>query len=92
MSKNNKNGTKVDVAVIKNDLNWIKDKLINIEDAVTTTKACVDTHENRILKLEDTEGFKENTFKNKILKWGIILSAISAIISVILFFVDKLLW
>ena len=85
-----KNGnTKIDVAVIKTDLNWIKDKLISIEDSVKTTKACVDTHEDRLIKLESEEKYKKESREMSRKDLVIILSVITVLINIGLWVIEK---
>ena len=78
----------VDVAVIKNDVKWMKDMLTEINGNVKTTKACVDTHDNRIQKLEDWRKFLSEDFNKNMAKWGLIIEVISIAISVLI----KFLW
>lgn len=72
----------VDIAVLKNDLKWIKDKLTSIETTVNNTKACVDGHDNRIQSLENWKKFCDAQFNKNMAKWGILIALISIGITV----------
>lgn len=89
MVKKNGMNTKIDVAVIKTDLNWIKDKLISIEDNVKTTKSCVDTHEDRIIKLESGEQYQKEGKEMSRKDLVIVLSVITVFINIVLWVVEK---
>jgi len=73
----------VDVAVIKNDVKWMKEVLTEINNNVKTTKACVDNHDNRIQVLEDWRKFSNEEFNKNMLKWGAVIGVISIVISII---------
>ena len=73
----------VDVAVIKNDVKWMKEVLTEISNNVKNTKACVDDHDNRIQVLEDWRKFSNEEFNKNMLKWGAVIGVISIVISII---------
>lgn len=83
--------TKIDVAVLRTDMNWIKDKLIDIETAVKTTKACVDTHEDRLIKLETCDAVGKENKEMSRRDLVIVLSVVTFIINIGLWAVEHVL-
>jgi len=84
------NGTKISLAVVCNDMKWLKENVAEIKELVKNTKACVNGHDNRIQQLEDwkveidkTEVRDITKFNKKMTIWTIALSIIFFIISLI---------
>jgi len=82
----NTNGTKIDVAVIKNDLNWLKKEIGEIKSITTNTNKCVEKNDGRIQTLEDWQGFTKDQFNKGIAKAGAAIGIVSVIITIIINF------
>ena len=76
--------TKIDVAVIRNDLKWIKDVLKKIDENMEKIQGCVSVADNRIQRLEDWKKFCENEWNKNMAKWGLLIGFISIVVSVLI--------
>ena len=72
------------IAVIKNDMHWVKKEVGEIKSIVQHTNVCLNKVDNRIQKVEDRQDFQDDNFKKGIAKWGVIFGIITFIISLIL--------
>ncbi len=82
--KGRENSTvKTDVAVIKNDLIWIKGKLSSIDKKFVGFQEYLMEIDNRVRGIEDWRQYKDQEFNKEIAKWGLIIAGLSVIISII---------
>jgi hypothetical protein len=79
-----KKSNSIDVAVVKNDLGWIKEKLEKIDESVGKIHACTNDHDNRIQQLEDWKDFSNDQFNKSMTKWGVTIAAVSIIVSILI--------
>jgi len=82
-----KKNTDVAVAILQTDLTWIKNKLSSIEDTMNKINMCATGHDNRIQSLEDWKKACNDQWNKSMVKWGIIISAVALISSIILKFI-----
>lgn len=82
-----KRNTDVAVAILQTDLTWIKNKLSSIEDTMNKINMCTSGHDNRIQSLEDWKKLCNDQWNKNMVKWGIIISAIALVSSILLKFI-----
>lgn len=64
-------------------IKYIKESLDEMKKDIKEIKACVNSHDNRIQKLEDWRSFEQDNFNKNMAKWALIISLISVISSII---------
>lgn len=89
MSKKKNN---VDIAVVQTDIDWIKDKLTDIDRNVKSVQLCTAGHDNRLQKLEDWKVATEEIVNNEIKRKGISLSKLGLILGGLVVTINVILW
>jgi len=92
MSAKYRNSTTKDVAVLQNDLKWIRGKLEEISKVLESIKLCTDGHDNKISRceawMEAHDALEENKKEEKkmsMTKVGLMISAAAALTGVVIF-------
>jgi len=91
MAKNN-NYSLTDIATLKADMRWIKDKLDEMSGTLNNIKLCTDGHDSKIAKLEGwcsthdkVESNKKEERNMSLKREGLLISALGIIIGVVFF-------
>jgi hypothetical protein len=91
VKKNNPHNLAYTVGVIMSDIQWIKSKLVDIDNKFLRGQERLVQHASRIQKLEDWKENTEKEWNRSIQKIGVIISIIAIIVSILMSIVTKVL-
>ena len=76
-----KNNARVDIAILKTDLNWIKKKLNAIDLRMADIQENLQTNDERLSRLEEWKEVCEANFNRSLTRIGLMIAGFSVLVS-----------